>query len=374
MRRCLTALVLMFSVCAMETSNPAAAGWVAQDPEPQPLQNAENLCAYNDSATTCVVTNSLPGSAGLGGGGGPVCDPLAGCPVSRCETIIDDDSGFPDGLAWDGDDSVRPLPADSVIVESRLNELANVLAFELIPSWSDVTLDAIDGLDLPEYGSMPTGIFAESGQWQECDNWDHTFNYDEDGNASNHTANAPDAVTFGPVGIAALIDPLELYERARAEIDPPEPPVATAPPKDGLLFVKMPTWYWFEPGYWTDYSATAQSPTGRLIVTVTASPIFARWNPGDGTEPVICFDAGVEYVEGLHPWRGTECQHIYQHSSTMATDGSDTWVLDVEVAFALTWSMTFDTTGLQERGAVDGETRTTSIPLQVGEIQSIVID
>jgi len=336
--------------------------------------SADEHCHELIRGVDCRVSYTLDGSSFGGGPGGVACDPEAGCPVSRCTTIIDDDSIFPDGLAWDGDEAVEPLPADSVIVESRLNELANVLAMELIPSWSDVTLETMPGLNMPEYGSMPTGIFAESGQWQECNNWTHTFDYDDDGNASNRTANEPDTITFGPVGIGALIDPIELYERARAQIDPPDPPVMTAPPKDGLLFVKMPTWYWLEPDYWTDYTATAESPTGRLVVTVTATPIAARWDPGDGTPPVTCLDAGVEFIIGLHPWRGTECQHIYQHSSTMAEDGSDTWVLDVEVLFALTWSMTFDTTGLQERGAVDGESRSASTPLQVGEIQAIVTE
>jgi len=239
----------------------------------------------------------------------PACNPLDGCPFTECELIIDDDSIFPDGLVWDSDPAVRPIPASA------------------------------DAGDVSEY---PLRVLDE--------------------------------VTFGPVGVPTLIDPIELYERARAELDPPDPPLMTAPPKDGLLFVKMPAWYWLEPGYWDEYSASAESPGGRLVVTVTAEPVMARWDPGDGSQPILCFDAGREFIIGLSPWRGTECMHIYQHSSTMATDGSDTWVLDVEVLFVASWTMAFDNDTEYDRGAIDSDTRQATLPLQVGEIQAIVID
>ena len=88
----------------------------------------------------------------------------------------------------------------------------------------------------------------------------------------------------------------------------------------------------------------------------------------------VPYDAGREFNEGLHPWRGSECMHTYEHSSTTAADGSDTWVLDVEVLFVASWEMTFDNGTEYQRGAIDGETRQTTLPLQVGEIQASIID
>jgi len=319
-----------------------------------------------------------------GGTSAQACGLLDGCAETVCKIIIEDDSAFVDGIAWDGDDTVKPIAADSVVVTDQLHELAMVMAAEAMPGNVSFELADIRGLSMPQYGSIPTGVFAETGQWQECERFRLNLDADDsDGDATGGgLAALPDlddriveAVTYGPVDIAALIDPVELYERARAEIDPPEPPVMTAPPKDGLLFVKMPTWYWLAPDYWQDYTATATSPTGRLTVTVSAEPILATWDPGDGgARKVVCYDAGREFVEGLHPCRATDCMHIYQHSSTMAPDGSDTWVLDVEVLFAFSWEMQFDNGTLYDRGASDGATRSISTPLQVGEIQAIIID
>ena len=312
--------------------------------------------------------------AGDQGAPPPACDPLDGasCPTTTCEVIVDDDSIFPDGLVWDGDSSVRPIAASEVEATDEINGMVEALMANVYhhPGQVDVRLD------LPEYGSMPGGIFAESGRWQRCEEAHLEVVRDQAGNVSALPLRVLDDVIFGPVGVAALIDPVELYERARAELDPPDPPLMTAPPKDGLLFVKMPTWYWLEPGYWDQHSASASSPSGRLTVTVTAEPVMARWDPGDGSQPVLCYDAGREFIEGLHPWRGSECMHIYQHSSTMGADGSDTWVLDVEVLFVASWSMTFnnDANTEYDRGAIDGETRSSTLPLQVGEIQAIIID
>jgi len=314
-----------------------------------------------------------PGSTSAGDQGtAPACDPLEGaaCPFTECERIIDDDSIFPDGLVWDGDRSVEPIEASRVEEADAINDLVEALMNGVYrrPGEFDTRLE------LPEYGSMPTGVFAESGEWERCEELHFEVVRDDFGNVSELPLAVLDEVSYGPVGTAELIDPVELYERARAQLDPPDPPLMTAPPKDGLLFVKMPTWYWLEPGYWDEYSASASSPSGRLTVTVTAEPVMVRWDPGDGSEPVLCYDAGVEFIVGLHPWRGSECTHIYQHSSTMAPDGSDTWVLDVEVLFVASWTMSFDNGTDYDRGAIDGETRETSLPLQVGEIQAIIID
>jgi len=375
-RRLILAATLTAMIIATASANAAA--------------HPVSTCSAVDRTTAdCTVSYDHPHvdlSSVVDGASGAACGLAEGCAVTTCEVIIDDDSEFIDGVAWDGDETVRPVAADSIVVTGELNELAMVMAAEAMPASMDFGLDDVNGLSMPEYGSMPTGVFAESGQWQECERFrlnPEAEESDDDGSVLGGVLAdlaalddvIVEAVTYGPVGVSAIIDPIDLYEQARAGVDPAEPPVVTAPPKDGLLFVKMPTWYWLEPDYWQDYTASASSPTGRLTVTVTAEPIMATWDPGDGSaRKVVCYDAGKEFVIGINPWTATDCKHIYQHSSTMAPDGSDTWVLDVEVLFAFSWEMQFDNGVLYERGAVDGATRSSSTPLQVGEIQAIVIE
>lgn len=161
-------------------------------------------------------------------------------------------------------------------------------------------------------------------------------------------------------------DPIALRTEALAKVTIPEPPVASNPPHDepdrfGL--VHIPTWFWLEAGYWDPLVGSATDPTGAMTVTVTATPLHADWDPGDGSPSVRCFDAGVEWSRGMAE-EATDCRHTYMTSS--AGQAGDSYVLGVAVEWEYTWAI---------NGVDQGPFATTTLASQVtygvGEIQAV---
>jgi hypothetical protein len=138
------------------------------------------------------------------------------------------------------------------------------------------------------------------------------------------------------------VDPRVVALTARESVAIPAPPISTSPSADDRLYTQVQTWLWLQEQWWTSYSATASA--GNVSATVTATPIAAHWDTGDG--------------------ESTTCKHTYTRSS--AGEDGGTYTLTATVTFEITW--TSNTGG---GGTLEAIERTASREVEVGEIQAV---
>ena len=157
-----------------------------------------------------------------------------------------------------------------------------------------------------------------------------------------------------------LVDPRQLAVDALASVSIPAPVVRTSPAADGRLFVQVPTWLWLERSWWQPYEATARA--GRVWSTVRAIPVASTWSVGDG-RTVSCRGPGSEWQPGARE-DAASCTHIYRVSSAGSAGG--TFKLEATVTFEVSWS-----SNASDGGALPAITRTSTVDVEVGEIQAI---
>lgn len=157
-----------------------------------------------------------------------------------------------------------------------------------------------------------------------------------------------------------LVDPLTLAEEALASIGIDGPAIRTSPSAEGRLYVQVPTWLWLDESWWQGYEATASA--GRISSTVTARPTRTSWSLGDGTS-LTCAGPGRAWQPGL-PEDATDCAHIYRTSSTARPGG--TFELSATVHFEIAW-----TSNMGIGGELPAISRSSSVPVEVGEIQAV---
>ena len=170
----------------------------------------------------------------------------------------------------------------------------------------------------------------------------------------------------GPeLGVAGP-DPFALRAEALAQVVLPTLQLGSNPPHstpDRFGVVRIPTWFWMESSNFDPITETATDDAGTMTVSVTATPQVANWNPGDGSTPVPCTDAGVEWVSGL-PETATTCFHTYTFPSVDAP--GDKYTVEVIMDWEYTWSIDG-----APQGPFGGTTLTDSFPYAVGEIQAV---
>jgi hypothetical protein len=157
-----------------------------------------------------------------------------------------------------------------------------------------------------------------------------------------------------------LVDPQQLAINALASVSIQPPAIRTSPSASGRLFVQVPTWLWLERDWWQPYEATARA--GRVWSTVRATPVATTWSLGDG-RTVSCRGPGTEWRPGL-PDDASNCTYTYRNSSAGSPGG--TFNLEATVTFEVSWS-----TNAGGGGTLPAITRTSSLGVQVGEIQAI---
>jgi hypothetical protein len=156
------------------------------------------------------------------------------------------------------------------------------------------------------------------------------------------------------------VDPRAVALTARQSIAMPTPPISTSPSADDRLYTQVTTWLWLEEQWWTSYSATANA--GNVSATVTATPVSARWDTGDGGG-TTCRGPGVRWRRGMSD-DATYCKHTYTRSSASQDDGA--YTLSVTVTFEITW-----TSSVGAGGTLAPIDRTASRDVEVGEIQAV---
>ncbi len=151
-----------------------------------------------------------------------------------------------------------------------------------------------------------------------------------------------------------------LAQQARSSVSVPSPTIQTSPAADRQLLVQVPTWLWVDGGWWHNYEATASA--GRVTATITARPVRAVWDLGDGSTRT-CTGPGTAWRPGL-PEDATKCAHTYEHSSASRPTG--TYEPSVTVVFEVEW-----TSNVGEGGSLSSISRSSVQQVEVGEIQAV---
>jgi hypothetical protein len=149
-------------------------------------------------------------------------------------------------------------------------------------------------------------------------------------------------------------------ELALEALDVPAPVASFSP--TGAHLVGLRSWMWVD----TQWAPSAASATVTGVTsTVTATPRSTTWDMGDGTVhhcdgPGVPFDADGATREGASP-----CTHVYTWPSASHTDGA--YVVTATVTYTVEWHAS---TG--EGGDLGTIARSTSVPLQVVEVQAVI--
>lgn len=177
--------------------------------------------------------------------------------------------------------------------------------------------------------------------------------YCEETGADPATCLSRPATVDGPAAAPEPVAAVVVAAIAREEITIEIPRPHTSP-DDAAQMTGLRTWFWLQPDRWTSSTARAELPG--VWAEVTATPIQATWNPGDGGSPVTCDGPGRP-----HPGTSkatTDCGHVY------TTIGH--YALGVTVTYQVTWR---SSTG--ETGVLDPLVLTTSLPITVEQRQVV---
>lgn len=223
------------------------------------------------------------------------------------------------------------------------------------------TLGISSGSVIPnnDDGTIDIRAYSATGVWYK------RFCINGDGEAVPITDDGGDGPgDLIPGGPATTIP--QLIDRALATLDPPDPPLVTAPDvaKAGQITVQTPMWWWLPDDYWVLYDSS--SANGRLNVTVFGDPADSEFITGDplGPEMVPCEGQGTEWVLGMDI-DAPDCGFTYRTSS--AVNGG-TFSTNLLVNFDLS----YDTNGPSGPGVIDLPFfRDSDVELPVGEIQAL---
>jgi hypothetical protein len=138
-------------------------------------------------------------------------------------------------------------------------------------------------------------------------------------------------------------------------------------------WVGAPMWLWVDatdPLQWGTHSLDAHLDGDGITATITATA--ASFDPGDGSDPVVCRTPGTP-----RPWNPrdpladhspTRCEHAYLETNTLGDIDSR-----YTVTATVTWQVTWSTTDGQY-GQFDIEMASTSNPtIHVGQIHAVTV-
>ena len=238
----------------------------------------------------------------------------------------------------------------------------------------DPTAVATDGTETPGAGGGSGG----GGEGLPCE-WHlvieddfQTYIYDVDTLNTEHSATgrwleywcdgigAVEVDGYFIIPEGGLVDPVALAQQALDSVQIAPPAIRTSPSESGRLYVQIPTWLWIDGSWWQGYTATAQA--GRVWSTVTARPVSVTWGMGDGSS-VVCTGPGTAWTPGADE-DASDCTHTYRRSS--AASGGGTFDLTATVRLEVTW-----TSNAPFGGTLPAITRTSTLDVEVGEIQAI---
>jgi hypothetical protein len=175
---------------------------------------------------------------------------------------------------------------------------------------------------------------------------------------------APDVYTN--LGVVLLPDPpatlAALLRRAVSQLHIPQPVLAASPALTAPQVVRVPVWWWLQPGSWAAQSATASLPG--IAITATATPSTVSWDAGDGTT-TGCDGPGTPWTAAYPPSAPSPtCGHVYASASRTAPDGR------FMVSASITWTITWAGAGMT--GTEPSVTTTASAGVTVTELRAVI--
>lgn len=149
----------------------------------------------------------------------------------------------------------------------------------------------------------------------------------------------------------------------------PQPQVGQSPV--GQTLVGLATWWWVEPTSWR--VLRQRTTAGPVWAEVTATPVSTSWDPGDGSQPLVCAGPGTAYDRSRpESEQSTDCSYIYRRSSAeQPQTGRDVNDRYFTVTVTTTWQVTWRGSG-GSGGTLPALTRTGSFPLAVAQRQTVV--
>lgn len=138
--------------------------------------------------------------------------------------------------------------------------------------------------------------------------------------------------------------------------------IGMAPGLGKVGVVGAPVWLWtaVTPQTWGPISATASVPG--LSVTATAHATSLTWDMGDGSR-VRCTRPGTPYQTAYGYRASPDCGHVYKRTS--ADQPGHAYTVTATTTWQVTWS------GGGQSGVLT-QTRSTSTPVQIGELQVLI--
>lgn len=169
-----------------------------------------------------------------------------------------------------------------------------------------------------------------------------------------------------PGQIPALVDPTALAQQALDQMSLAKPNIHLAPTPPQMTYVGLDTWLWMDQAQFTSLTNTVSA--GGASVTVTAAPVRAAWDMGDGSG-TTCGDAGRPWAKGMTSAERTSCSYAYNRVSDFQPGG--TYTVSTSLVYQVDWTCAgpcLARTG--SLGEVDGPNSTSAI--RVGERQTVV--
>lgn len=149
----------------------------------------------------------------------------------------------------------------------------------------------------------------------------------------------------------------------------PAPQVGQSPA--GRTLVGLATWWWIEPGSWR--ALTQRTAAGPVWAEVTATPVSSTWDPGDGSDPLVCAGPGTAYDRSRpDSEQSTDCSYTYRRSSAeQPQTGPDPNDRFFTVTVTTTWQVSWRGSG-GAGGVLPPMRRTSTFPLAVAQRQTVV--
>ena len=160
------------------------------------------------------------------------------------------------------------------------------------------------------------------------------------------------------------LTPAVLAQRAYAELAPPQPDPATAPPRGDDGLVGLPEWFWVPAAQWQPL--TRRIAAGPVWAEVTATPSRLTFSPGAGLRDVSCAGPGTAY-DPAEPASAQQsnCAHTYTWPSNGLPGNAYT------ASVTITWTASWRGSG-GAGGTFPPLTRTISFALPVANSNALV--
>jgi hypothetical protein len=153
-----------------------------------------------------------------------------------------------------------------------------------------------------------------------------------------------------------------LLQRAVSQLRIPQPVLAASPALTASQVVRVPVWWWVQPGSWVAQSATASLPG--IAITATATPETVTWDAGDGTT-ASCNGPGTPWTAAYPPSAPSPtCGHVYTATSRTAPGGRFT--VRASIGWTITW------TGGGMAGTEPPVTTTAAADVTVTELRAVI--